>query len=201
MGRIIRVKVNWTGFVGSPGYTNLFFEPADEAAPIDQAAVDVATSKVQTFLTTMKTYLPSVVTVQVDPAIAELDEVTGDLQAFWSTTTAIPSQVGAIAGNFSAGVGFCISWGTDGVRNSRRVRGRTFIAPLAGSQYDATGSLQDGALASWRTAATALRDTGSNAHLVVYSRPGGTIIPDGGAYKVTSSNIADRVAYLSSRRS
>lgn len=201
MGRIIRVKLNWTGFAGGPGYTNLFFEPIPEADPITQARVDAAAARCLTFVTAIKAQLPDKVTVTVDPSVDELDEVTGKLQTVWTATTAGAGQVGALAATFAAGVGYVINWTTEGVRNSRRVRGRTFIAPIASNAMDVDGSLNAGNLTSWRAAATALRAQSDGIRLVIWARPNEILPLDGGAYFVSGSTINDRVAYLSSRRS
>jgi hypothetical protein len=199
MGRVIRIKVNWTGFIGSPGYTNLHFEPTVEGDPITQTLVDAAVSKVQTWLSAMRPALPTVVTTVVDGQVAEIDEQTGNIEAFWTATPAAAAP-GTATGNYSSGVGLCINWSTAGVRNNRRVRGRTFVVPLASSAFSADGSFNDTNLAAWRGLATTLAADSNGVRLVVMARTPGAIIPDGGAYDVTTASINDRPAFLSSRR-
>jgi hypothetical protein len=199
MGRIIRIKINWTGFIGSPGYTNLYFEPVPEGDPITQAVVDAAHLKVQTWMIAVKAFLPTNTTITVDSQVAELDEQTGNIEAFW--TIAAPTlQIGTAAGAYTAGTGVCVSWSTAGVRKGRRVRGRTFIVPLGGGTYDTDGTIQAGSLTTLRSAANALHVDSNGVRLVVYARTPGAIIPDGGAYDVTGATINDKVAFLSSRR-
>lgn len=199
MGRIIRIRVNWTGFIGSPGYSNFYFEPVPEGDAITQAMVDAAHLKVQAWMISFKAFLPAVATISVDPDVAELDESTGEIMGFW--TIAAPTvQVGGVAGLFVAGAGLCISWGTQGVRKGRRVRGRTFVVPLGGTVYDTDGTIHPGSLATMRTAATALHGDSNGCRLVVYARTPKAIIPDGGAYDVVTASIKDKVAFLSSRR-
>lgn len=199
MGHIIRVKVNWSGFVGAPGYTNLYFEPVPESDTITQPTVDAAVGKVQTFLGTWRQWLPTVVTTGVDSTVEELDEVTGALIGFWSATVAAPAG-GSGSTAFASPAGACISWGTQGVRNGRRVRGRTFMVPLASSAYDTDGTIHGTHLPVMRTAANTLHVDSNGARLVVWARPNGSIIPDGGAYDVITANITDKVAMLTSRR-
>lgn len=199
MGRIIRVKVSWNGFVGGPGYTNLYFEPVPESDTITQPVVDNAVTKVQTFLTAWRQWLPPIVTTGVDATVEELDEVNGELMGFWSATvTAAAGGTGGTA--FASVAGACISWGTQGVRNGRRVRGRTFMVPLAGSAYDTDGTIHGTHLPVMRTAANALHGDAGGARLVIWARPN-TLLPiDGGAYDVITASISDKVAVLSSRR-
>jgi hypothetical protein len=199
MGRILRVKVNWTGFVGSPGYTNFHFEPVPESDPVTQATVDAAVAKVQAFITSVKGNLPPVVSTGIDAAVAEIDEVTGDIQTFWNAVVTAPAP-GTMAGVYAAGTGCCISWSTGGVRNGRRVRGRTFIVPLSGGAFATDGTIDTGSLASIRTAATTLTTDSNGVRLVIWAKTPGAIIPDGGAYDVIGATVNDKAAFLSSRR-
>lgn len=200
MGRIIRVKVNWTGFVGSPGYTNLHFEPTVESDPITQTLVDAAVAKVQTWLTAMKVYLPPAVVTGIDPQVVELDEQTGAIEAFWSVVPSAASPGTNTNLNFTSGAGMCITWGTGGVRKGRRVRGRTFVVPISHGSMESDGSLVNGHVTSWQGFANTLAGDSNGIRLVIYARTPGAIIPDGGAYDVTSVSIKDRPAFLTSRR-
>lgn len=199
MGRILRVTLNWTGFVGGPGFTNLFFEPVPESDPISFVHVDAAVAKVQAFRDQFITAMPAVVRTVVDPAVAEIDEVNGEIQTYWNATVAA-SFPGTGTGNYSAASGACVNWSTGGVRNGRRVRGRTFIVPLANNAFSANGSLDDTLLTQWRTAANNLMADGPNVRLVVWHRPSKLLPIDGGAYDVTGASINDKAAVLTSRR-
>lgn len=200
MGRIIRIKVNWTGLQGGNGYTNLHFEPIPESDPISQTIVDAAVTKVQAFLTSCKPYLPPYCFTGIDAQVTELDEVTGAIQAFWTATPAAAVAGTSVNGSHSAVSGLCINWSTGGVRNSRRVRGRTFIVPLGASGLDVNGTIDNTALGNLRTAATTLAVDSANVRLVVWVRPNPVIPIDGGAYDVVSASISDKAAYLTSRR-
>lgn len=200
MGRIIRVKVNWTGFVGSPGYTNLIFEPTVESDPITQTLVDAAVTKVQTWVSSLRLDLPPAVVTGIDPQVAELDEQTGEIVGFWNATVSAAAPGTSATTTFTSGSGFCISWSTQGVRKGRRVRGRTFVVPIAGNMYEADGSLNNARLTAWKTNADVLAGDANGIRLVIYARTPGAIIPDGGAYDVISSTIKDRPAFLTSRR-
>jgi hypothetical protein len=198
MAPIIRVKLNWSGFIGAPGYTNLFFETT-AADPWDQTYVDDAVAKVDAFLGAFPTYLPQGLAVAIDSTVAQLDEVTGTMTAAW---TVVPptARSGTSATAYAAGAGLCITWITGEVQNGRIVRGRTFIVPLAGAGYDNDGSIYGTLLTAARAAATDLTSDSGGSRLVVWKRPNPIIPIDGGAYNVIGSTINDKAAQLRSRR-
>lgn len=198
MAEILRVKINWTGFVGGPGYTNLYFRDFTEGAT-DQAMADGAVAKTKTFLTSVQNYLPTAVITGVDPTVDRLEETTGELQGFFTTSPGA-AVAGGQAGVYSAASGACISWGTNGVRNGRRIRGRTFIVPLGGSQYGSDGTLSDTMVTALRNAATALRAETGAGDLGIWARPTAPGAADGVWYFATTSNVKDKVAILRSRR-
>jgi len=199
MASIIRVKVNWTGFIGSPGYTNLFFETT-AADDWTQAYVDVAVAKVDTFLGAFPAFLPTGLSAAIDPTVAQLDELTGAMQSVWGVTPPA-ARTGSSATAYGAGSGLCVTWISGDVRNGRGVRGRTFIVPLAGAGYDNDGTIYGTLLTNARTAATALHQDTNGARLVVWHRnPTGQIIPEGGAFNIIASNVSDKAAQLRSRR-
>lgn len=199
MARIIRVRINWTGFSGGPGYTNLYFEPTVESDPITQPIVDAAVTKVQTFLTSWRPYFAPTVFTGVHAQVDEIDEVTGGIEAFWTATpTAAAGGTGSTG--FSSASGACISWSTGGVRNGRRVRGRTFMVPLSSNAYDTDGTIHGTPLPIMRTAATTLTDDANGVRLVVWARPNPALPITGGAYDIVSATVSDKVAVLTSRR-
>jgi len=201
MARIIRVKINWSGFTGGPGYTNLFFEPV-AGGDISQAIVNDAVAITQTWRDAWRTYTPTACMTGIDPTIDELDEEYGTLQAFWTATVTAASGGGG-SGAYAAGSGACVNWYTDGVRNSRRVRGRTFLVPMGSTGLETDGTLTSTALTAIRTASSTLAGAANLARLVVWARPTivlGEPLPDGGAYDVNASTTNDKVAQLRSRR-
>lgn len=189
-----RVKAEWTGFNGAPGYSVFHFNASDDAAG---SSADDAHKAVHDFFTAMVARLPSNVYVNVQRTVERIQEANGELIGFQDATTRAPVK-GAAAGGFSSATGACIGWHTDGVRNGRRIRGRTFIVPLAGSTYDTDGTLASTALDTLNAAATALND--SFAGLVVYSRPSGPGATDGQFALVQGFRVADKTAILRSRR-
>lgn len=198
MPEVLKVKTTWSGFVGSPGYTNLYFsEFVGEG--YDQSIADGAVAKTRAFWDGIKSTLPTTVTLTVDPVVEIVQSDTGNLVGFFNVAPPA-TVVGTASGNYAAVAGACISWGTNGVRNGRRVRGRTFIVPLAGMAYDVNGSLGSAYLGVLQTAANTLIGVSGTGDLAVWSRPSGPGASDGVSYTVESARINDKTAFLKSRR-
>lgn len=191
---LLRVKTEWTGFTGAPGYTVMHFNGSDEAAG---SSPDQCHEAVHTFFTAIASRLPGVVRLRVDPNVERLDEASGEIVAF-ELATDRPVISGTTTGNFSSATGACITWMTAGVRNGRRIRGRTFLVPLASAAYDTDGTLNPTARTNIETAAQALNDDFGG--LVVFSRPSGPGATDGQAALVTGVRVTDKTAILRSRR-
>jgi hypothetical protein len=199
MAQMAKVTINWTGFPGGPGFTNLFFRDFSGSGAIDQAIVDDAVSKTDTWLAAWKASLPNSVTTGVDPTVEAIEETTGELQSFYTGTPAAAS-VGTGGTSYSSPSGAVVSWYTSTVRNGRRMRGRSFMVPLSTTAYETDGTLTTSKLATWTTASTALIGVGTAADLGVWGRPttqGGT---DGQWALVTATKIPDMAAILTSRR-
>lgn len=199
MARIIRLKINWTGFVGSPGYTNLHFETVDGSA-WTQAAVNDAVAITQTWLAAFRPDMPTNCLTGVDSTIAELDENHGNIEAFWTATVTAPAA-GAASGQYAGGSGVCVNWGTDGVWGGRRVRGRTFIVPIGILGLQSDGTLDGNRLTAWRAASNTFAGAANLARLVIWRKPSDPpLYINGGAYDVNTATISDKVAQLRSRR-
>lgn len=190
---IARVTLQWTGFSGAPGYTNFYF---DAFGAGDE--VDLEVDRVFAFADGIRPALPSVARLEVSPEVAFLDETTGDLQSYATATTPPGAIVGSVTGSYSAPTGASITWNTPAIAKGRRLRGRTFVVPLGGTMYDASGTLATTAVNFLTAAANALIGDGTGPQAVIWSRPvngaGGTI----GA--IDGFRVPDRAAVLRSRR-
>jgi hypothetical protein len=89
-----------------------------------------------------------------------------------------------------------VDWITDTITNRRRLRGRTFLVPIAGNAYQTNGTLYDSARTALQTAATAFVAAQSTS-FVIYHRGTGS---DGSNGLVTSAFVPDMIAVLRSRR-
>jgi hypothetical protein len=197
---LAKVTINWTGFIGAPGYSNLYWRNSTPGV-INQAVVDNAASKVDAWIQAWKPMIPNAAVLQTDPTVEEIDDTNGNLVAFWTATTAA-AQAGTAGGTveYAAASGACVNWYTNTVRNSRRIRGRTFMVPLAGA-FDTNGTFNTTDLTAMRAAATTLHAATGDARLVVWSRPSAPGATDGQSAEVTFATIPDVGAVLTSRRS
>lgn len=199
-----QVVVNWSGFQGAPGFTNLFATTTD---PL-QAGADTFGGGVNTLITTWANALPGPqVKVQVDPAVKLIEDTTGDLVDVLNLTTPPAAHIGLLGGNFSAASGFCIDWLTSTVVFAHRPMGRSFVVPCSTEAYQNDGTIVDATIAAQRTAA-GVYAAATTFHPVVWVRPrkaDSTKVPPvtaraGASVAISAARIVDKVAILRSRR-
>lgn len=200
MASIIRVKARWSGFNGGPGYTVLHFRDFSSGEPTNADATGAA-ARTRTFFDAFKAYLPLVVSVTVESAVDVIEETTGELVGSLSADTQAP-VVGTSQPTqpFSAAVGAVLTWRTNGIRNGRRIRGRSFLVPLSSQAFGANGGLTSGTVTALSTAASALIDGAGSPDLGVYARPTGPGATDGIWYAATAYSVPNAGAVLRSRR-
>lgn len=171
------------------------FEPA-------QADANVAFTKMTTFKTAVRNLIPGTISLRVMSDIEVIDTPSGNLlNVFSGGTDTVQSGALPSSEKWAAPVGAVITWGTNAVKNSRRVKGRTFLVPISSSVFDTDGTLNPTNSTTIDNAANALRTATSDVQLVVYSRPSAPGATDGSAPEVTSHRIPDTAAILTSRRS
>lgn len=161
-----------------------------------------ATAAVDSFWGGMVGFLPNDVSVDVDEAIDLYDDSTGLLLETVTSTTGRSSQSGGAAGGFAHGVGFRVTWETNGIKDGRRVRGKTYIVPTASAAFDVDGSLTDTAVSGTLTQANTMLSSLSAAglQLVVWSRPKVIGVAGGTMHGVVSPVVKDKCAVLRNRR-
>jgi len=199
MVEIAKITLAWTGFIGAPGFTNLYFRDF-ETSGLDQAIIDGSVAKVDSWSSSIQTRVPSSVVLQVQQVVPIIESTNGQIVRFMQATTAPVSRTGQGTGSYAAAAGACVNWYTDGVRNGRRVRGRSFIVPLAGSALASDGTIDNTQLTGLRSASTTMAAVGGTGDLGVWARPSGPGATDGEWHSVTSVTIPDKTAVLRSRR-
>lgn len=203
MATILRVTSEWSGFPGGPGFTNLHFRDfaGSDGDGLDPTPADAqsAASKVRSFWEAIQAQLPSTVRVTVKPEVDVLDVATGDLVDSFQTNVLDPTQGDAV-GAYTAAAGAVINWRTNGIRNGRRVRGRTFLVPLTFSSFGADGALNANTRTLITDAAAALSASNGSPDLGVYARPTTKDGTDGAWFVVSSSSVPSMSAMLTSRR-
>jgi hypothetical protein len=198
---MVKIKLRWQGFAGGPGYSNFFFMDKASGSPTPVTAQDAA-NNVQNFGAYVRTHLPIEASLQVQSDVEVIESTDGRLVDVFNVNTMALLQGQAVSAPYSAASGAVITWRTAGVRAGRRVRGRTFIVPLANSVYQADGTLSSSFITGMTTnlsGAGWLAST-NTALLGVYARPSIKGATDGEFHTVTGFNIPDKVAVLRSRR-
>lgn len=192
-----RMTMPWSNFPGAPGYTNFHFRLIGD---ITTELKDETMTKVRAFFQSWASFLPSGVTISMPSQFEEIDLATGELTGVESVTPAADVVGSASSAPYSPAVGACVTWDTQGFINGRRIRGRTFMVPLAPtSSFQSDGTLAVAGLTTMRAAAATLANATTGIALGVWHRPspGGS---DGTWSLVTGSNVIDKTAVLRSRR-
>jgi|SRR6478672_5842182 len=190
-----RIRVQTSGWTGGPGVSTFYISNAGtEDATTAQAGVD-GLSDAWDEITAL---FPTGWTATVIPAVDQITTATG---AVIATTTITPwTKTGASGAGFGPlASGGCVTWLTDTFLSGRRLKGRTFVSPVASEFADADGTPKPGMLtglngfgASW----SAWRDGATSP--VVWHRPvGGT---GGASDSIVSYSVRDQFAVLRSRR-
>jgi hypothetical protein len=203
MATLLRIKARWSGFSGAPGYTVLHFrdfgtDGGGEGSE-NPGDAEAAANRVRAFFNECASVFPASVKITVESEVDVIESTTGDLVDS-ITVPAMQDVVGMQASPYSAAIGAVVNWRTNGIRNSRRIRGRMFLVPLSAVSFGETGELTSSARGRIADAAAVLSATSGSPDLVVFARPttkGGT---DGVVSVVTSSSVPSMGAVLRSRR-
>lgn len=194
---IFRITARWTGFTGAPGYSTFFFSSGFFDGGLLGDEAQILAERVTTALDSLSSLLPNSVSIRVEPEVQVLDSDTGIASGFHSI-----DQPAAITGNSDGGypgpAGGVVTWRTNDLRNGRRIRGRTFVVPLAGNRFEDDGTLLSQTITGLNNFAEELRGGVGDGDLGVWSRP---VNGSGGVFAtVVSHTIPDMVAVLRSRR-
>lgn len=197
---LLRGKIRWTIPGAGTAYSVLHFETNSGSAPV-QADADEVITKLNAYCVTIKARIPAQVTLTVINEVEEILVTDGSMIGFFATTAGLAhvGTAGAASG-WAAAAGAVISWSTAGVRNSRRVRGRTFVVPLSNEAWDTDGTIKLTTMTDLNTAATNLRTAGTNVTLAIFARPTAPGASDGVSWDVLGHRVPDMSAILTSRR-
>jgi len=209
MTSVYTVRAVWSGFTGSPGYSNFHFMDIGT-----DAGRNAAGAAVRLFFFNQTAFLLSTWSVAVQSEVTEHDMATGTLLGA-ATMTTVPTSVPGTSSSASwaGGSGYSIKWNTGMVWNGRRVTGRTFMVPAV-SCFEADGTLLATAITTIGAAAQALINTVGAEFAVwskVFTKPTGTMTVDeakafkqqqisGNVAPVTGYFVKDTAAQLRTRR-
>lgn len=203
MATLMRVKARWSGFSGAPGYSIFHFGTGANgegggALADDAAATDIAAA-VHVFFTSIRGTLPNSVSIIVEPEVELIESTNGELFGY-ATAPTQATITGAGGLEFAAPAGAVVNWRTAGIRRGRRIRGKTFLVPLAAASYQSDGTLLPTYRDFFTNAAAALVAEVGSWKLGVFGRPSTDVAVDGVWAVATSSNVPDMTAILTSRR-
>jgi hypothetical protein len=185
MATIRRYRVLWGGLSGLPGYSLFYATSAGALA-----------SDLVTFFNAVKAVFPSPLSWDIPISGDTLDDATGTINGGWTDVSGgVVTSV--TAGAYAAGVGAYASYGTAAIVNGRRLRGRTFLAPLIANGFDSSGTISSSYLAVLSPAVSTLAASGK---MVVWHRPTVAAPSSGSSSLVTSGTVPDQVTALRSRR-
>jgi hypothetical protein len=184
-----RVVLEWAGTaVIGRAVTVLHYDATEDPAP--------PVAAIKSALTASAALFPSGMNITVPNSGDTIDDADGELTGVW-TSSGGGTVGGTTVGVTVLGVGACITWHTGAIVDGRRLRGRTFLVPLAATVWEANGTFSAGALASLKVLSDALMATGG---LGVWHRPTTPGGIDGTSSSVLSNTITDKPAILTSRR-
>jgi hypothetical protein len=181
----------WNVQGGGTGYSVFHVREAG-IEPISASAQSFANA-LRTGFNSLVARLPDDVIINFDSEARELNVATGTLIGVHGVTP--PSNVvGTASGVYAAPSGARVDLITSGIVAGRRLRGRTYMVPLAGSEYTSTGLVAPATRTALNSAFNTFRDNPGNWSLAVWSRTHGALAD------VISVNAPGEVAILRSRR-
>lgn len=193
-----RVRVIWGGFIGAPGYTNLYFS----TSVTDMDAL-------KAFWTSVSNTVPVGITLTVPSSGDIINESDGKITGTWTGTNGGTITSTGTAGVYSGTSGAIIEWRSNAVINGHRPVGKTYVVPLRGALYDTNGTLNTATCITPLTAAAQGLLAAYADGLKVWSRPytpptDGKPHPParvGSQGTVTSAFVPDLAVTMRSRRS
>ena len=192
---INRITCTWSGFTGAPGYSQFYW---------------VGSAGIQNLFTPFwqacAPYIPSVVTVTVPNTGDVLDQQTGKKLDIWTSGIANTTSGTATVGvGFSMASGAHVNWFSSVYVKGQRLRGKTYLVPLATTAYASNGVLTTACANAINAAATSLFQ-GSGGGLCVWHRPiynptdPTDLVEQGSIGPITSTTTPTKVSVLRSRR-
>lgn len=180
-----RLQVSLSGPAMGSGVATHYAVPGSELQPA-----------FSTFWESCAFLMAEAVDIHVPTTGDQIDEATGLLTGAWTFGIG-GNYSGGGSGAYAGGVGAVIQWITQGLVEGHRVRGRTFVVPLALNSYDALGTLNASVVSALESAANVLLNTAAGNH-VVWSRPRPGVA--GSIHPVVDFRVSDRVSWLRSRK-
>lgn len=200
MANLALLRAEWSGFAGAPGVSTfpVWYE--------NESSIGAAYAALAAAFVDWAGVLPDDTTISFPSTIDVYDSGTGLLVDELNVTPPAGTN-GTALSQYAAACGMSVQWKTAGIVGGKRVRGRTFLVPVAAMYYEPDGGVSSAAvnIANSGAADIVTHTTGAaDGRFVVWSRPRGTEHPSGprvGEYSfITSASVSEKVAVLRSRR-
>lgn len=192
--------VTWSGIPG--GGVNVFW--------LNGGVANHGGAALRNIYNEVRTILPPDVTITFPSSVETYDVQSGAFK-FAVPVTPEAAVPGISSGGYAGAAGACIAWHTVGTAPaikpphlSHKIKGRTFLVPLASNAFDTDGTLTPTAIGHVNQGVTYCL-AGIPGNLYIYCRPRydkttGAVIREGGASSVVAGTVNDQCAVLTSRR-
>jgi hypothetical protein len=185
-----------TGYTGAPGYTKFHFFASNVTQPT-QADVNAAAANSRPVLAATASNMPTGVSYACQTPAQWYDDagvLLGEVPV-----TSIPSAVTGTGGaSYPGGVGAVVYWATGLFNGGHKIKGRTYLVPLAVGAFAADGTLNTALVTAIQNAATTF--VGTSPQPCVNSRKLGQADRSDKTVTVTAATVKDRSAFLRTRR-
>lgn len=193
-----RVQINYDN--GGPGVTTWYWSGGFPSGGDLESILEDAHNEIAQVYTELRAYIPSNVTMLVQPDVDVVDVVSGEITGVIVSGDGELTVVGTNnSSQVSRGTQVCVNLRTDQWIKGRRLAGRHYIGPIGGGVVGNDGRISPATQTTFQTAYTSLT-SGVGARLAVYSRPNLATGKPGQYGDVVSTKTMDRPANLSSRR-
>jgi hypothetical protein len=170
MPQFARQIVNLSGFPGAPGVL-VFHYMALGHGNLLQAEIDGFYEDLVASLDASDgSHLASGVTASPSREITIHDVATGDLEGVFTTEEASYTLTGSGDGAESRATCIGMQWGTEVIRNGKRVKGRTFFGPASSAAMQSDGTIAEDIVSGWPALWNGIYDA-EGPRLIVWSRP------------------------------
>jgi hypothetical protein len=201
MAQIAIVSAQLNGDIGGIGVSK-FHVASQNAAALTPADVTAVGAAVRSLLFTAATWIPADIVWSFPTQVPVIESTSAIIQAELLMTTAPLNVTGTAAGTYAGGNGARVNWKTTTLGKRRFMRAATYLVPLAGAAFTASGGISATFLTNMSGACatflTALNSAG--LELVSYHRPAKGASSGGTYGAVTVAQIPSQPATLRSRR-
>jgi hypothetical protein len=170
MTNLAKFVVTTDGWDGAPGINVLMFS-AGTLLDLNDVAVQSAYDEIHTLFSDLKTYLAPGLTVNVSTEAGIIDAATGDLvNIIPVATSGGPITSTGSSGEVTRAAQLNVRHTTDVFLRGRRLKGRSFIGPIAAGLFDSQGNIAS-ASAAFVTNKFVAMTSGVGVRLAVWQRP------------------------------